>query len=371
MAQQIILTSDKKQVTVAPGAKTEFNVIIQNLTTLLDDVAVTLTGLDPAWVEVVPAHVPVFAQGEASVRVIVKPPLDPARAQAGVYPLQVNGRSQESGQQAATNLELEIQFGGDYRIEVGSGTALNPQEASFPLKVRNDANAALTLRCTGADPQNVFWYKVDPYQISVPPGGEVSAQLGIRSRQSAPGSEQVLFSLSAQGEWTLSGGTVVSAPLHQVNGQWGQVEPTTLGVEIHPYPADTSGRASYQVVVNNPGVSNETAALEGSSADGLLGFQFNPAQVNLAPKSQAAVNLLVWALKANASAAGLPSQALDFWVTARPLSAHARPGSGKARFGLTVAKKQPAWLIPAIIAALVFLLLCLAVAGLAYFYWPR
>lgn len=368
MAQQIILSSDKKQVTVAPGAKTEFTVTIQNLTTLLDDVAVSVQGLDSTWVEVVPAHVPVFAQGEASVRVIIKPPLDPAHAQAGVYTLQVKGQSQElSGQQADTSLELEIQFGGDYRIEVGSGTALNPQEVTFPFKVRNDANAPLTLRCTGSDPQNAFWYKFDPFEIIVPPGGDISAVLSIRSRQTAPSSELVMFTLSAQGEWSLCGMAAVTAPVHQVNGQWGQVEPTTLGVEILPYPLDNSGHARYQVLVNNPGASSEAAALEGSSANGQLGFQFDPPQISLAPRSKAAVNLLVWIVKANTAAAGLPSLTLDFWVTARPLGAHTRPGSSKTRFSAVAPKKRPAWIIPAIIVAALLVLLCLAVVAFVYF----
>ncbi len=369
MAQPIILNCDKKQVSVAPGAKTEFTVTIQNLTTLLDDVAITVAGIDPGWVEVVPAHVPVFAQGQASVRVILKPPLDPARAKAGLYSIQVNGASQEtSGQQVSLSLALEIQFGGDYRIEVGSGTTLNPQEASFPFKVRNDANATLTLRCTGADPQNIFWYKFDPFQISVPPGGETVAQLGIRARQPALSSEMVQFTLSAQGEWTLSGAEAISAPAHQINGQWGQAEPTTLALTLHPYPQDASGGARYQVVVENPGTSIETATLEGSSAGGLLGFQFEPAQLNLPPKGKAAANLLVWVGKTAPGAASQVSQPTDFWVTARPTSPRTRPGSNKARFTPPAQKKRPGWLIPLIIGAAILLLLCLVVAAFGYSY---
>ena len=109
MAQQILLSSDKKRVTAAQGARAEFGVTIQNLTTLLDDVTVTVGGVDASWVQVVPAHVPVFAQGEASVRVILQPPLDPARAVAGVYPLQVKGRSQElAGQEADVAIDFEV-----------------------------------------------------------------------------------------------------------------------------------------------------------------------------------------------------------------------------------------------------------------------
>jgi hypothetical protein len=272
--------------------------------------------------------------------------------------LQVSGKSQElAGQQADLSLELEIQFGGDYRIEIGQGPAGGGQEATFPFKVHNDANAPLALRFSGADAQNAFWYKFDPFQITVPPGGEGGAVLSVRMRQTASDNQQIGFTLSTQGEWTGNGVAAIPAPTHQVSGQWGQAAPTILGIAVHPYPQDNSGRARYQVVVNNPGTTPETANLEGSCADGLLGFQFEPAQLNLGPQSQAASNLVVWLTGA---AAGAGQRALDFWVTARPAGARTHPGSMKASFALPAApiKQRPKWLIPAIVIAIIVLIAC-------------
>ncbi len=87
MATQLILTADKDRVTVSPGAQAELSVTINNLTALVDDASVTVNGIDKSWVQVVPPHVPVFAQGEASVRVIFQPPADPLHTLAGIYPL--------------------------------------------------------------------------------------------------------------------------------------------------------------------------------------------------------------------------------------------------------------------------------------------
>ncbi|MBE3145499.1 MAG: hypothetical protein IMZ61_16480, partial [Planctomycetes bacterium] len=218
MAQQIMLSTDKNRVTVAPGAKTELSVTIQNLTTLVDDVSVSVAGVDQSWVQVVPPHVPIFAQGDASVRVIFQPPADPLRALAGLYPLQITGTLQEQASQPVdTAVELEVQFGGDYRIELGKGTAPNNQEAVFPFKVRNDANAPLNLQCSGEDAQNFFWYKFDPFQFTVPPGGEATSTLSIRSRQPASGGQTVNFTLRTQGEWPITGMSSIAAAAKQVN----------------------------------------------------------------------------------------------------------------------------------------------------------
>jgi hypothetical protein len=364
MAQQFLLSIDKKRVTVTPGAKTEFNVTIQNLTTLLDDVAVTVEGIEISWVQVVPPHVPVFAQGEASVRVIVQPPVDPSRALCGIYPLQVSGRSQEqAGQQADTRVDLEVQFGGDYRIEVGSGTTSGGQEATFPFTVHNDANAPLVLRCSGEDPRNLFWYKFDPFQIAVPPGSVGTAVLSVRARQTGSEDQTVVFTLSAQGEWSAPGMAAITAPPHQVNGQWGQAAPTTLAVTIEPFRQDGSASSSYRVQVNNPGPQPESTNLEFSSAGGQLGFKFDPAQVSLAPLGQSASVLLVWLASGASGAAAVGGQAIDFWVTARPLNPRTRPGSVKTSFSPPAApiQKRPGWLIPAIVIGVLLLLACVGI----------
>jgi hypothetical protein len=286
MAQQIIISTDKNRVSVAPGAKTELSVTIQNLTTLVDDVSVSVAGVDQSWVQVVPPHVPVFAQGNASVRVIFQPPVDPLRVLAGLYPLRISGTLQEMASQPVdTAVELEVQFGGDYRIELGKGTASTNQEAVFSFKVHNDANAPLNLQCSGEDAQNAFWYKFDPFQFTVPSGGEAMSTLSIRSRQPASGGQRVNFTLRTQGEWPITGMSPIAAAAKQVSGQWGLGVLPNLSVVINPAQSEGISSGKYQLVVGNPGLAPETVVLEGASAGNQLGFRFDPPQLSLNPQS--------------------------------------------------------------------------------------
>ena len=75
MSNSILLSVDKKRVSVAPGASVEFAVTAQNLTTLLDQVALRVEGLNADWTQIVPPYLPVFGQGQATARVIVPRPL--------------------------------------------------------------------------------------------------------------------------------------------------------------------------------------------------------------------------------------------------------------------------------------------------------
>jgi hypothetical protein len=364
MPEKIILTTDKNRVAVSPGAKTEAAVTIQNLTTLVDDVSVSVSGIDGAWAQVVPPHVPVFAQGEATVRVIFQPPVDPVRAVAGVYPVQIAGKMQEAaGQQAEVAVDLEVQFGGEYRLELGSGTALSGQEASFPLRVHNQANAPLTVKCFGEDPQNSFWYKFDPFQLTIPPGADAETTLSIRSRQ--PGGQRVTFLIKVQGEWAISGMGTIAAPPQQINAQWEMAAPASLAVSVNPPRAQSAAAASYQVTVFNPGSDPETVVLAASSSSGQMGFRFEPPQLAVAPGGKSSAVLTAWAV-----APGVPGT-VDFWVTAKSVNGKAHPGSSQAAFvqlAQAPAPKRPSWLIPVIAAIVILLLVCVVAVGLLYYF---
>jgi hypothetical protein len=128
-------------------------------------------------------------------------------------------------------------------------------------------------------------------------------------------------------------------------------------VTIDPPRIDNGSRGDYHLVVSNPGQSTETVVLEGSTTYGQLGFRFEPAQLTLKPQGQAIATLTVWPISANP----VGQTAIDFWVTAKPGSGKARPGSTQATFVHLVqaqVKQRPAWLIPVIVLAVCLLLIC-------------
>src|SRR5512147_1059368 len=149
----VLLTADNDRVTVAPGSSVEFNVTVQNLTTLVDQVTLRVDGIDGQWVQIVPPFLPVFAQGTASARIIVSPPSQPGQSSAGSYALRVTGTSQERpGESATVAVTLNVQLTGNYQLRLAPpqpGAA--PQELRFPVRVINGANAALLVQPSGRD----------------------------------------------------------------------------------------------------------------------------------------------------------------------------------------------------------------------------
>src|SRR2546423_2034329 len=137
MASSVLLSVEPDRVSASPGASVEFAVLVQNLTTLVDQVAIRVDGIDNTWVEIVPPFLPVFAQSTARARVIITPPVNGALAAAGFYTLQISGKAQESaGVEGQTSAVLEVQPAGDYQLKLGPGRAAGYQETAYPLSVQ-------------------------------------------------------------------------------------------------------------------------------------------------------------------------------------------------------------------------------------------
>ncbi len=371
MANQILLAVNQRRLSVAPGASVDLAVTAQNLTTLLDQVAVRAEGVDPSWTQVIPAYLPVFAQGQATARVVFQPPGDPAVAVAGTYPLRICGSSQEyPGQEGDATSELQVQLVGDYRIWLERADADNRQEAVFDVRVENGANAPLRLQFKGSDPANALWFKFGPFQLIVPPGGQATASLTLRAK-SVPRDERALpFSLTASGEFHPREQAPVAAPTHQAAGQFVQSAPARLTLTIQPPLVESLHQATYQVRVGNPGAAPVTVQLSGADAQGILDFDFEHLQVSLSPQSESTVQMHVRTKIPSAAGASTYN---TFSVTAQPMDDGT---SAVSAWGTLVrrvlpgapAKKSMAWVVllaaALFVGAIAMLLLAVYVTGL-------
>lgn len=366
----VLLSAGNDRVTVAPGSSVEFNVTVQNLTTLVDQVTMRVDGVDAQWVQIVPPFLPVFAQGTASARVIVSPPGQPGQSPAGSYPLRITGTSQERpGESAAVSVALEVQLTGNYQLRLGPpqpGAA--PQELRFPVRVINGANASLMVQPAGRDRGSDLWYKFEPFQLNVAPGSEGTLMLTARAKQMTPGQRAVAFAVSTNGTFTLRDGAAMAAPAQEVAGQFGQSALAALIVSLAPTQLEAPVAGVFQVRVGNPGAIPVIARLSVADAADGLSFKFAPEQITLGPQSEQRATLSVSA--AAPLADGAAQRIHDFRVSAEAADGLAQPGSAAARFVQVAAAKPFPW---ALVIGLLTLALfaCFVIAYLLVNTYPR
>ncbi len=307
MPNQLVLSTDKDHLSVAPGTRGELNIQVQNLSTLLDQVTLDVQGIDPGWVQIIPQTLPVFAQGQAGARIVISPPLDPTISVAGIYPVSIHGVMQENkGQEAATAFDLEIQLTGDYRLQLDQARP-NGKDTSFPIKIANEANALLELRFSCNDAASASWYKFDPYLVKVPPAGEGQALLTTRPRKLDKQQHIINFNLTAEGEFLPQSTVAIAASSQQASGQFVQAalpkEPARLGITLDPptaelqiqipafashkhAPTEKPVEATYAVTIGNSGELPAVVHLAGLAQDETLAFRFDPTELTLGPGSE-------------------------------------------------------------------------------------
>lgn len=334
MVAQINFSVQEKTVSVAPGASVDLDVTVENLTTLLDQVAVRAEGIEPAWVQVVPPQLPVFAQSRAIARVIVQPPLEIAQALAGNYPLRVTGSSQENPDQVGeASAELEIQHIGDYQAQLEPGRSTR-EPGIFDIFVKNRANAPLEITLRANDELDALWYKFEPFQLIIAPGAEAPTRLQVRPKQIRANLRQVEFTMLIDGEYILKGGTRIRATAQTLSATSQVPAPEALRLHIQPVLNGHASAKSFEVQVSNPATLPVTVHLSGQVSNSSLEFDFTPEELTVSPRSQATAMLAVRAVSA------LPDGATeDFRVLALPEDDGLEPVSVEGTF---VASSLPA-----------------------------
>ncbi len=333
MVAQINFAVDQDTLSVAPGASAELGVNVRNMTTLLDQVAVRVEGAEPEWFQVVPPQLPVFAQGQATARVIVQPPYDLARARAGAYPLRVTGASQENpGQVGETRAELEIQLSGDYELDLEPEGS--DEGGKFAIQVENNANAPLQMAWTASDEEDALWYKFEPFQLTVQPGGEAATTLQVRAKQPQSNHNIVQFNVVARGEYQLQGGAHVQAETRSLSGGYRAPAPAPMRLNIEPVLNGNSAQKKYRVQLVNPGAAPVTARLVGQAAANTLNFEFAPPELSVSPHGEGTAMLVVHPLATFA-----PSEPQTFRVLALPDNNQVEPVAVEGTFVPQIAPK--------------------------------
>jgi hypothetical protein len=167
-------------IEVSPGADGIVSVAITNTSNVIDAYRVQVFGLDPEWVEVVPAKLSLFPGESASVDIHVRLPDDYPSSQRM---LAVNVTSQDQpGSFSLTQVALDVRPATKTTIALDPTMISAGNSATFGLVVSNTGNAPVTATGFASDPEELAEFTFEPPSVVVAPGREqvieVTAQGG-------------------------------------------------------------------------------------------------------------------------------------------------------------------------------------------------
>ncbi len=177
---------DKIEVTIAPttfalaaGDTVETTATIRNLGQSVDQLTLSIEGLDSGWYTLPVSSVALFPNDQDSLKIILHPPKT-AETRGGSYPFRINVVSQENPDEKSTvDLTVEIQALPEVELSISPQT-ISGRKGTYQIVANNPGGSEATLRLTASDARRILQYDLHPESLTVPGGGRSEATLEVR-----------------------------------------------------------------------------------------------------------------------------------------------------------------------------------------------
>ncbi len=188
------LVLDKPYQKVAPGARLNLSLLIQNIGVDEQSYLIKTSGMEEEWVRLNWQELTLGPDQEAEVQVSIRPPRS-STTNPGLYPLTVTV-------QLADQPEVKLQ--GERAIEVAgySGFAMDAREGkngNYRVSVQNQGNIPLNISLNGFSRGNQLAYVFKPSNVLLEAGEAKTVDLEVKLRRGVPKPEGPMrFAVLAQ-----------------------------------------------------------------------------------------------------------------------------------------------------------------------------
>ena len=179
MPERIELNADPLNVAMRGGDTAEVVASLRNLGQTVDQLIVSIDGLDQDWYSLPVSSVALFPNDKDNLKIILHPPRT-AETEAGTYPFHIRVTSQEAPDEAITaELTLEIRALLEIELEI-SPQSIAGRRGTYTIGMRNIAQQEAMLRLKASDAQGRLRYRLEPETLAMPGGNHSEATLEVR-----------------------------------------------------------------------------------------------------------------------------------------------------------------------------------------------
>ena len=174
------LVLDAPQQPVAPTARLQLKLLIENLGEQPATYTIETGGLERSWVKVNHREIRLDPGESAEVVISIRPPRS-SQTRPGLYALTVRVALKDDPAQALEAVrEIEIVGYAAMAMAIQEGQ----QNGIYHIAIQNQGSLPLNLRLGGYQPQRLLQYHFDPAQVSLQPGETAQVKLTVRPRRS-------------------------------------------------------------------------------------------------------------------------------------------------------------------------------------------
>ncbi|MFO8101343.1 MAG: hypothetical protein R6U37_04120 [Dehalococcoidia bacterium] len=177
MPETIEVTTEPASLTLLPGESGEIKATIKNLGQTVDQMLLSVEGVDPAWYTIPVSSVALFPNDQDNLKVTVHPPKS-AESQQVTFKVAVT--SQENAEAVATSdVTVEIKALLEVELTV-TPESITGRKGTFQVVLNNPADHATSINLFAQDRQNRLRYNFQLSQLTLDPQGEAQTTLEVK-----------------------------------------------------------------------------------------------------------------------------------------------------------------------------------------------
>ncbi|MFO8009707.1 MAG: hypothetical protein R6U89_02730 [Dehalococcoidia bacterium] len=181
MPERTELMVEPSSVTMLPGETVEIKANIRNLSQTVDQLVITVEGIDPTWYTIPVSSVALFPNDQDSLSISLHPPRAAERS-AGTYTLTIKVTSQEDPSHVAT-AEVAVELKAVLEVEVGiTPENLAGRKGTYQVTINNPGDQPATVQLVASDFKNRLRYAFNMSRLTVEGGARSGASLEVGLR---------------------------------------------------------------------------------------------------------------------------------------------------------------------------------------------
>jgi uncharacterized membrane protein len=168
-----------ESLVVAAGDTAEASASLRNLGQTVDQLTLSIDGLDPSWYTLPVSSVALFPNDQDNLRILLHPPKT-VETKAGAYPFHIKVISQENPEETATaDASLEIRALPRLELDL-TQQSITRRTGGYRIAVNNTGGGEARLDLKAGDDQRRMRYSLQPETLTVPGGGRAEAALEVK-----------------------------------------------------------------------------------------------------------------------------------------------------------------------------------------------
>jgi len=179
MAQRIEVAVPQTAFVLSAGDISEFTATVHNRGQTVDQLTLSIEGLEPRWYTIPVSSVALFPNDRDSLRIILNPPQTP-ETRAGLSPFRIKVTSRENPDDVASvDLKLEIRGLSGLELSISPPSAAG-RKGNYHIIVNNKgaSDTAVSLEVSDAGGKLQFQFKPD--RLTIPGNGRAEVSLEVK-----------------------------------------------------------------------------------------------------------------------------------------------------------------------------------------------